>query len=379
MSNKRRKLDPPIEHLIKFFEDPPNAQELMSTWNAQSTASSSDNRPVQPPNKKAFRGLQLEFGGGYPEIKDTNNVKVFIATLYLKRKLSELIQGRPKLDRNALKKNSKVFTDMANELSQREPQLRGVTSIALFSHYTRILEYCRHSEEKSASQEDPPQWTRTLFYKISSELLTVDARILNGNQGQDEINDEAQETSDEPGLPRSSNSRNGESPPTQPAQRAYSPLHSPIPSPSSSSSNGGLPTRPSDTSPPPSRHSIEPVDGIQYPSPGPEDRSREDTPIYFSETDRMHARQDALAGQECPLDDFVRALCDQDKITRSNIEDLQKETKDLRKEVKDLQKENKDLHKKVDTLTETMKALEEMVHDLRETVEARPAGRMPFW
>ncbi|KAF9151711.1 hypothetical protein BGX21_001592 [Mortierella sp. AD011] len=401
MSNKRPKLDlsgeraKRFKHLTDFFEDPPRADELISGSNAQSTASGSDSRPVQPPNKKAFRGLQLKFGGGNLEIKGTNKVKAFIATLYLKRKLFELTEGGHKLDRDALKRKSSFFTDMANELSQREPQLTGVTSIALFSHYTRVLEYYRRFEEEFASQTQPFQWTPTLFYEISSELIKLDERIPNANQGQDKINDEAQEAPDEPGLSRSSNSRNGESSPTQPAQRADSPLHSHISLPSSPSSNGELSTHPSETSPP-SRHSNEPVDDI--PSPGLEDRSREDFPILNSETDRMHARQDALARQECPLDEFVRALCDRDKITRSNIEDLQKEVKDLQKEnkdlqkenndlqkenkdhqkgIKDLQNENKDLHEKVDTLTGTMKALEKIVHDLKKTVETRPAERQP--
>ncbi|KAF9343512.1 hypothetical protein BGX26_005622 [Mortierella sp. AD094] len=418
MSAKRRKLDfhfHSIDYLIEFFKDPPNAHELMDeTRHAQSTASSSDNRSAQPPNsgdanapnasvkKKPFRGLQLEFGGGSTEIKDTNREKVFIATVYLKRKLSDLIRGRGRLDRNAVKKNSKVFIDMAKELSQQEPLLEGVTSIALFALYARVVEYRLKLETELTLWELEEgltyQWTPTLFYETSSELLEIDTRIDDANRGRDEINDETQEVSAELGLSPSSSPRNEESLPTQPTQRADSPPAAPIRLPTSSSlssssnalalSTLALPSYPlhsktatamqpsdiqsdSDTPPPPSRHSTDPPDDIQPPSPGIEDRSREDSPIPSnSQTDRMHDSEhahqtnynketgvsaDTLTEQDCPLDDFVRALCDQEKITRSNIEDLQKK--------------NKSLREKVDTSIETIKGLEKVVHELKKTVK----------
>ncbi|KAF8952082.1 hypothetical protein BGZ46_003666 [Entomortierella lignicola] len=309
---------------------------------------------------------------------------------------------------------------MTKDLELEEPDLKGVTPIALLALCNRVIEYYQQLETLLTSSP-PPEWTPTVFFGIAKEVHNLLKEITVPNQEPIEIGNEEEEDT-AIFEPHQSNLQDVESSSiqstTQAESRITSAPHLPVlptfASPSSSSfssapdnsqtsapkSTSVLPSTPiarepslQPSSPAIPSRSRDPSDVLEddlsednisknglseddYQSGQDEDQFMDDPPIFPDNQidspqmlDRIYQANTGTSS-DCPLYEFVELLCEHDEVRKREIKELENKSKSQESEITDLKNEN-------ESLREELKSIKETLDEMKKIVETLAVAQVP--
>ncbi|KAI7832766.1 hypothetical protein BC939DRAFT_524388 [Gamsiella multidivaricata] len=120
-----------LKPFVEFFKDPPNVDGLTNSVRPPCNAASASLGPEASRGggeEAPYHLLQLEFSGS-DSLCEANRPRVFLETLYLSDRIRQRMRNN--FDKVNLMKGGNTFKDIASELDQTEPELQGVTGVAL--------------------------------------------------------------------------------------------------------------------------------------------------------------------------------------------------------------------------------------------------------
>ncbi|KAF9083720.1 hypothetical protein BGX29_002937 [Mortierella sp. GBA35] len=136
-STQKKKYD----DLLLPFEDPVDWKDLN-----EQVVVSVDEGSADSDNGSGDGGTDCEKGGGtrFSALRykqdNSNQRNVYLACLFLAGRLPDLMfPAEETNEKFFVARESKGFKALAQELSRREPTLRNITGVALWSMYTRLI------------------------------------------------------------------------------------------------------------------------------------------------------------------------------------------------------------------------------------------------
>ncbi|KFH69515.1 hypothetical protein MVEG_04326 [Podila verticillata NRRL 6337] len=175
----------------KYFRDPDNVDELIRKVRSQtepygkdyfSQQDSGSGGAGKATKQPTCRFLQLSRGNdGPPHQFESNQPKVFLATLYLQDRLTFLIQGNEELHKVKLSRHGPLFRNFAADINKNEPMLKGVTPQALFGMFESVVEM--HDElDKELECLTGNDWNSTHFSRAVEEISCMNKDILKAKE-----------------------------------------------------------------------------------------------------------------------------------------------------------------------------------------------------
>ncbi|KAI8350113.1 hypothetical protein B0O80DRAFT_501049 [Mortierella sp. GBAus27b] len=141
------------EAFRRVFMDPPDASTLTGTQRqGTSSSASAPGSTIDTSNEGPdlgsgrFCGLQFTDTG-------VSARNIFLAARFLSERLPEILYTAVKDETTSLTRDGKTFKKLAADLEKAEPSLRGVTGIALYSTYDRLVQHYHFSPSSRWRQE----------------------------------------------------------------------------------------------------------------------------------------------------------------------------------------------------------------------------------
>ncbi|KAF9347379.1 hypothetical protein BGX26_001144 [Mortierella sp. AD094] len=158
-----------IQSYYKLFQDPPDVTQPKS----QASAVGEGKRlPTKDEgNFRRYRRLQLTESG-------LNAKRIFLAARFLAERLPAIVYDKAlKDDSLILHRDGKAFRDLAKELEEKEPALRGVTGLALYGTYDKLCDVY-HDFQKELGTEIGNLASKTALMGFAEQLYSIDTDFL---------------------------------------------------------------------------------------------------------------------------------------------------------------------------------------------------------
>lgn len=120
-----------------------------------------------------FCGLQFTDTG-------VNARNIFLAARFLSERLPEILYTAVKDEAISLTRDGKTFKKLAADLEKAEPSLGGVTGIALYSTYDRLVQHYHHLAFLEVATGDVT--IKTILMDHVEQLHNMDADFLQMKQ-----------------------------------------------------------------------------------------------------------------------------------------------------------------------------------------------------
>ncbi|KAG0044072.1 hypothetical protein BGZ83_010699 [Gryganskiella cystojenkinii] len=135
---------------------------------------------VSGPGSKRYTGLQLHETG-------TNQRRIYLAVRFLVDRLRDYLYGETVVDESiSLSRNGKFFADLAKELEEKEPSLKGVTPLALSSLFSKVCsEYFDYN--KLAIVETGEVSAKSRLLDLAQELHNLELDFLQLKEKKSEL------------------------------------------------------------------------------------------------------------------------------------------------------------------------------------------------